>query len=106
MATALTAHPVLMNFREDSSNIEVNNNPNSKPTVISMQTVLNVNSKTPPLSQPPSSSHGYQRALARVVSLEKTIEYLQDMHAGTLQGLHTEIARLQSICSGNEQAGN
>ncbi|KNC99855.1 uncharacterized protein SPPG_05228 [Spizellomyces punctatus DAOM BR117] len=45
------------------------------------------------------SSQAHARALAKITSLEKTIEFLQKEHAGVLKGLHSEITRLQSVCS-------
>ena len=41
-----------------------------------------------------------QKALSRVKSLEKTVEFLQDEHKNALKGLHEEISRLQNVCSG------
>jgi hypothetical protein len=47
-----------------------------------------------------NNQHALQRAQARIASLEKTIDFIQDQHKASLQGLHAEIARLQNVCAG------
>ncbi|KAJ3414291.1 hypothetical protein HDV05_006740 [Chytridiales sp. JEL 0842] len=41
------------------------------------------------------------RALSRVASLEKTVEFLQESHKVSLVALHKEIERLQGVCAEN-----
>ncbi|KAI8802806.1 hypothetical protein BJ742DRAFT_873065 [Cladochytrium replicatum] len=45
----------------------------------------------------PAQEH--QRALTRITSLEKSLEYVQEQHSATIAGLHSEIARLQNLCA-------
>ena len=45
-------------------------------------------------------SQGLSKALSKVASLEKTIEWMQAEHAGMVAGLHREIGRLQGVCGG------
>ena len=67
----------------------------------------------PPLPQPIVSLTGTEggkdrqeesqvlsKALSKVASLEKTIEWMQGEHAGMIAGLHKEIGRLQVVCGG------
>lgn len=58
------------------------------------------NSMAPTSDPSHVSSHVHGRALARITSLEKTIEYVQSQHAAVLKGLYAEVAKLQDTCSG------
>ncbi|KAI9352790.1 hypothetical protein BDR26DRAFT_849874 [Obelidium mucronatum] len=46
-----------------------------------------------------SYKQAYEKSQSRIASLEKTIEFLQEQHKGSLKDLHKEIARLQNLCS-------
>ncbi|KAJ3329832.1 deoxycytidyl transferase [Blyttiomyces sp. JEL0837] len=46
-----------------------------------------------------SSALSLKKALSRINSLEKTVEFLQREHDKSLKGLHAEISRLQRVCS-------
>jgi hypothetical protein len=50
-----------------------------------------------------SLEEAYQRALSRIASLESSLEYQKVLHADQLKGLHEEVHRLQSICSGKNK---
>lgn len=50
-----------------------------------------------------SNDEAYQRAVSRIASLEATLEYQKVLHADQLKGLHEEVHRLQSICSGKKK---
>ncbi|KAI8930275.1 hypothetical protein BC831DRAFT_439948 [Entophlyctis helioformis] len=41
----------------------------------------------------------HAKQASRILSLERTIEYLQDQHATTLKSLHGEVERLQGVVS-------
>ncbi|KAJ3042610.1 hypothetical protein HK097_001965, partial [Rhizophlyctis rosea] len=43
-------------------------------------------------------SQALTRALSKIASLEKTIDWMQGEHAGMVEGLHREIGRLQGVC--------
>ncbi|KAI9007336.1 hypothetical protein BC832DRAFT_449089 [Gaertneriomyces semiglobifer] len=51
------------------------------------------------LPEPHITPQMYSRALSRIETLEKTIEFVNGQHASILKGLHDEIGRLQQRCS-------
>ncbi|KAJ3182520.1 hypothetical protein HDU85_002618 [Gaertneriomyces sp. JEL0708] len=56
----------------------------------------NSNSRLP---EPHITPQMYARALSRIETLEKTIEFVNGQHSSILKGLHDEIGRLQQRCS-------
>lgn len=44
----------------------------------------------------------HQKALKKIETLEKTIDFLKTTHQDRIKGLHSEISRLQGLCAGNE----
>ena len=50
-----------------------------------------------------SSDQAYLKALSRIASLEKNIEFINKQHSHALIGLYEEIERLQCLSSGNSR---
>ena len=94
------------------ANSSINNSNNNNPTqsfshslIINSHPLNNRRTLAPSTSVTTSSGNSatqqaLNRALSRISSLEKTIEFLQDQHKVSLKGLHSEIKRLQNLCAG------
>ncbi|KAI8799625.1 hypothetical protein BJ742DRAFT_883665 [Cladochytrium replicatum] len=94
MATALAANRLsFLDFQKSEGDRDV---------VLSLSSKIGF-SKTPGcmISGTTQEQH---RSLARITSLEKTLEYVQEQHSATIAGLYSEIARLQNISTFDEAA--
>lgn len=71
---------------------------------------LPMSNKIPlPVKAPPSEyidPQSYSRAVAKISSLERTIERLNHSHASVLKDLHTEVENLQNTISGTRCSCN